>query len=71
MCNRSKACAFNRTYNKNPNNNMLHQLLIETYCEGDLHDVCRRKGYEEDMGSTPLADLGPNGYNVDSNQRMY
>ncbi|MDG5470050.1 hypothetical protein P9J64_17175 [Deltaproteobacteria bacterium IMCC39524] len=50
---------------------MLHQLLIETYCEGDLHDVCRRKGYEEDMGSTPLADLGPNGYNVDSNQRMY
>ena len=46
-------------------------MLIDTYCEGDFHEVCRRKGYEEEMGSVPIAELGPNGYNVDSNKRIY
>ncbi len=71
MCDQYKSCAFYRTHKKTPKNNKLHQLLIDTYCEGDLHEVCRRKGYEEEMGSAPLADLGPNGYSVDSHQRIY
>jgi hypothetical protein len=71
MCDQYKSCAFYCTYNTPPNNSKRHQLLIDAYCEGDLHEVCRRKGYEEEMRSTPLADLGPNGYSVDSHQRIY
>ena len=71
MCDHYKSCAFYRTHNKKPNDSKLHQMLIDTYCEGDFHEVCRRKGYEEEMGSAPLADLGPNGYSVDSNKRIY
>ena len=71
MCDRYKSCAFYLAHNKNPNDSKLHQMLIDTYCEGDFHDVCRRKGYEEEVESAPLADLGPNGYSVGSNKRIY
>ncbi len=71
MCERSITCAFYQAHNKKPNDSKLHQMLIDTYCEGDFHEVCRRKGYEEEMGSVPIAELGPNGYNVDSNKRIY
>ena len=71
VCDQCNSCAFYRTHNNPPNNSKPHQLLIDTYCEGDFHEVCRRKGYEEEMGSAPLADLGPNGYSVENQQRIY
>ena len=71
VCDQCKSCAFYRTHNKTPYTSKLHHLLIETYCEGDLHEVCRRKGYEEEMGTAPLADLGPNGHSVENLQRIY
>ena len=71
VCDQYKSCAFYRSHNKNPYISKLHHLLVETYCEGDLHEVCRRKGYEEEKGTAPLADLGPNGYSVEKQQRVY
>jgi hypothetical protein len=71
VCEQSKSCAFYRTHNKNTFKSKLHHLLIETYCEGDFHEVCRRKGYEEQMGYAALSDLGPNGYSVETQQRIY
>jgi hypothetical protein len=71
MCEHFKSCAFYQTHNKKQSESKLNQLLIETYCEGDLHEVCRRKGYEEEMGAAPLADLGPNGYSIEKQQRVY
>lgn len=71
MCQRHQSCAFYCAHSKDSKNNILHHLLIETYCKGDFHEVCRRKGYEEDMGSAPLADLGPNGYSIESHRRVY
>jgi hypothetical protein len=71
MCHNYQSCAFYRTHNKDSKNNKLHHLLIETYCKGDFHEVCRRKGYEEEKGVAPFADLGPNGYSVDSLRRIY
>ena len=71
MCERSKLCVFYITHNKHQLDSKLRQLLIETYCEGDLHDVCRRKIYEEETGTTPLADFGPNGYSFKGQKRIY
>lgn len=71
MCENSVTCAFYQAHCKGLDESNLKKMLIETYCEGDFHEVCRRKGYEEEMGSVPIAELGPNGYNVDSLQRIY
>jgi len=71
MCDFYKSCSFYCARNKCHKNSKLFQLLIDAYCEGDFHEVCRRKAYEEEMGTAPLEDLGPNGYSVDSLQRIY
>jgi len=71
MCDHYKWCAFYWAQGKSQKNSKLFQLLINTYCKGDFHDVCRRKGYEEETGSAPIAEFGPNGYNVESLERMY
>jgi hypothetical protein len=71
MCDCSKSCVFYSTYNKHQLDSKLHQLLVATYCEGDLQDVCRRKRYEEETGITPQADFGPNGYSIKGQNRIY
>ena len=71
MCDHSKSCAYYRTHNTPPNTSKRHQLLIDTYCEGDLHEICRRKKYEEEMGDVPLAELSPNGYSAYGHHLIY
>lgn len=71
MCERYKVCIFYQAHHDRKDDSTLKKLLIETYCEGDLYEVCRRKAYEGDKGATPLADFAPNGFSLHSNQRVY
>jgi len=71
LCDRFESCLFYTSYKNSPTNSKLHQLLIQTYCEGDLHGACRRKVYEVEMAAVPSKDFGPNGYNVDTQRRIY
>ncbi len=71
MCECSVTCAFYQAHRKRLDESNLKKMLIETYCEGDFHEVCRRKVYEENEGIVPLADFAPNGFSVHSNQRIY
>ncbi len=46
-------------------------LLIKSYCQGTLHEICRRKQYESEYQETPPADMSPNGYLLGRPVKMY
>ena len=71
MCNRKDGCAFYLTYNGKNDTYKKFQLLIDTYCNGDFKEVCRRKAYKGETGFAHIAELGPNGHHVMSNKRLY
>lgn len=71
MCINKNNCAFYLTYNKGNDTEKKFLLLIDTYCNGDLKEVCRRKAYEEETGFVHIAELGPNGHHVNNNKRLY
>ena len=48
-----------------------HQLLIETYCHGDLKELCRRVTHKEEIDFTKTAEVGPNACHVYSYKRIY
>jgi len=66
-----EACAFYLTFNGEIDTDKRFRLLIDTYCNGDFKEVCRRKAYIEEMGLAPIAELGPNGYHVNNSKRLY
>jgi len=71
MCSHKDNCAFYLTYNKGKDTDKKFQLLIDTYCNGSLKEICRRKAYKEETGFAHIADLSPNGHHVNNNKRLY
>ena len=67
MCEHIESCVFYHARD----NSKIRQLLKETYCEGELYEVCRRKKFEEEKGCVAIAELGPNGFSIEDQKRIY
>lgn len=71
MCVHKDNCAFYLTYNMENETEEKYQLLIETYCHGELNEVCRRVAHKEKIAFAKTAEVGPNGCHVYSYKRIY
>ena len=69
LCKRSENCIYYNTYRyKSPSKQSI--LLVQSYCEGQLQSVCRRKQYEESFSKAAPENLAPNGYIVGSHKKL-
>ena len=68
-CKYSGSCAFYNAHSHKSNSKQ-YRLLIEGYCEGDLHPICRRVQYEAEFGKKASEDLAPNGYLLGTHKKL-
>lgn len=67
-CKYSDNCTYYKT-NRYKSNSKQHQLLVESYCEGDLQPICRRVQYEAEFSKLASEELAPNGYLVGTHKK--
>ena len=68
-CEHSKDCSYYRTY-RYKSSDRQSRLLVESYCEGTLHTLCRRLQCSIDYCREAPEDLAPNGYRVGTHKKM-
>ena len=68
-CEHSKDCSYYRTY-RYKSSDRQSRLLVESYCEGNLHTLCRRLKCNTDFCREAPEDLAPNGYLVGTHKKM-
>lgn len=68
-CKHSENCSYYRTYRFKTSSRQ-HQFLAESYCEGNLHQNCRRMQYEVEYRKEPPEDLAPNGYLIGTHKKL-
>ena len=68
-CEHSNDCSYYRTY-RYKSSDRQSRLLVESYCEGTLHTLCRRLQCSIDFCREAPEDLAPNGYRVGTHKKM-
>lgn len=68
-CEHSNDCSYYRTY-RYKSNDRQSRLLVESYCEGTLHTLCRRLQCSTDFCREAPEDLAPNGYLIGTHRKM-
>lgn len=68
-CEYSDNCIFYRTYRYKSDSKKV-SMLAESYCEGNLQAMCRRKAYQKEFGKEPPPGLAPNGYLIGTHQKL-
>jgi len=68
-CKHSDRCIYYRTYRYKTSSKQ-YQLLVESYCEGNLHSRCRRLHYEAEFCKEAPEKLAPNGYLVGTHKKL-
>lgn len=68
-CKHSDNCTYYKT-NKYKASSKQHQLLIESYCEGELQPKCRRMQHEAEFNKKAPEGLAPNGYLVGTHKKL-
>lgn len=69
LCKRSENCVYYNTQRDNSTSKQ-YRLLIESYCEGQLQSMCRRKLYEDEFSKTAPDNIAPNGYLVGTHVKL-
>lgn len=68
-CECTESCAY---YNiqRYKSTSRQERLLVESYCEGRLQSMCRRRLYEEEFCHVAPDNLAPNGYLVGTHVKL-
>lgn len=68
-CKHSENCSYYNT-DKDKTTSKQYSLLVESYCEGQLQSICRRKLYENEFCKTAPENMAPNGYLVGTHKKL-
>ncbi len=68
-CKLSENCTYYNIY-RHKTTSRQYSLLVESYCEGQLQLMCRRKQYEEEFSKLAPDDLAPNGYLIGTHRKL-
>lgn len=69
-CYKIDSCAFFRFYQGRFGEKAL-KTLVESYCQGPLHPMCKRLKYLAVRGEEPPVDLCPDGYQAGTGKKLY
>ena len=59
-CEKMKRCPFFAKFKDNFGKH--YQVIIQSYCQGKLSDMCKRKKYESEEGGLAPGNLCPSGH---------
>lgn len=69
ICELSKTCIYYNTH-RYKSTSKQYSLLVESYCEGQLQSMCRRKQYKDEFYKAAPEDMAPNGYRIGSHKKL-
>ena len=69
-CERFETCEFYKI-SRNKISDCEYDLLISSYCEGALHEKCKRLKYWREHGEAAPVEMNPLGYHVLTLKKLY
>lgn len=68
-CEHTADCVYYRTHQYKSSSRQF-RLLVDSYCEGDLHPLCRRRQYSIEHSEEVPDGMAPNGYLVGTHKKI-